>query len=73
VYLPDQSGGGAKSSPSHTADGEDTLQITVENPPAAEDVDREPVDFSEAGDDDPWAAGQLLVQELQRLSHQEGK
>jgi DNA repair exonuclease SbcCD ATPase subunit len=71
VYLPDQSGGGV-TTPKST-DGEDTLQITVENPPAATEGPDEPVDFSEAGDDDPWAAGQLLVQELQRLSHQEGK
>jgi signal transduction histidine kinase len=69
VYLPDQSGGGVTT----PKDGEDTLQITVENPSAASEAPAEPVDFSEAGDDDPWAAGQLLVQELQRLSHQEGK
>jgi hypothetical protein len=68
VYLPDQSGGGVKTTPKP----EDTLQITVENP-VGEAVPAEAVDFSEAGDDDPWAAGQLLVQELQRLSHQEGK
>jgi len=68
VYLPDQSGAGVKT----TAKPEDTLQITVENP-TAEEAPAEPVDFSEVGDDDPWAAGQLLVQELQRLSHQEGK
>jgi signal transduction histidine kinase len=72
VYLPDQSGAGVKSTPKKS-EGEDTLQITVENAPAVPEEAAEPVDFSEAGDDDPWAAGQLLVQELQRLSHQEGK
>jgi DNA repair exonuclease SbcCD ATPase subunit len=69
VYLPDQSGGGVTTPKA----GEDTLQITVENPSAAPENPAEPVDFSEAGDDDPWAAGQLLVQELQRLSHKQGK
>ncbi|MBI3647466.1 MAG: hypothetical protein HY240_01675 [Actinobacteria bacterium] len=77
VYLPDQSGGGVRTAPSSTEDGttaEDRLQITVENPQAetAEEAELAAAeDAARAAEDDPWAAGQLLVQELQRLSNQE--
>jgi chromosome segregation ATPase len=76
VFIPDANGHKPASSelPAEDADAaEDTLQITVKNPQEesgeSQSLTEEELDL----ENDPWAAGQLLMQELQRLSHQEGK
>jgi len=75
VFIPDANGPKPSSSePSGDAEpAEETLQITVKNPQADPAESKTPTEEELDLENDPWAAGQLLMQELQRLSHQEGK
>jgi signal transduction histidine kinase len=77
VFIPDANGPKPSSSEpgGESEPAEETLQITVKNPQAdpEESESKTPTEEELDLENDPWAAGQLLMQELQRLSHQEGK
>jgi hypothetical protein len=75
VFIPDANGPKPSSSEASgdAEPAEETLQITVKNPQADPAETKTPTEEELDLENDPWAAGQLLMQELQRLSHQEGK
>jgi hypothetical protein len=76
VFIPDANGPrpeDAEPKPTAEDDAEETLQITVKSPLAEPDKKPEKTEEELDLENDPWAAGQLLMQELQRLSHQEDR
>jgi chromosome segregation ATPase len=76
VFIPDANGPrpeDAEPKPTAEDDAEETLQITVKSPQAEPDKKPEKTEEELDLENDPWAAGQLLMQELQRLSHQEDR